>query len=123
VNLATRDDSGTVLRGCDALDSLLCAEVEQAPGCVSAACLAGLRALVQRLDTSFSELDGQDLDFFLSGSAPIVDRDGDGHAEALGSTSYGLGGPGVWSAIFKNRSGSAIVYGSWTAERAAAPSP
>jgi len=123
VNLATRDDSGTVLRGCDALDSLLCAEVEQAPGCVSAACLAGLKALVQRLDTSFSELDGQDLDFFLSGSAPIVDRDGDGHAEALGSTSYGLGGPGVWSAIFKNRSGSAIVYGSWTAERAAAPSP
>jgi hypothetical protein len=123
VNLATRDNSGTVLRGCDALDSLLCAEVEQAPGCVSAACLAGLKALAQRLDASFSALDGQDLDFFLSGPAPIVDRDGDGHADALGSTSYDLGGPGVWSAIFKNRSGSAIVYGSWTAERAAAPSP
>jgi len=63
VNLATRDDSGTVLRGCDALDSLLCAEVEQAPGCVNAACLAGLKALAQLLDTSFSALDGQDLDF------------------------------------------------------------
>lgn len=123
MNLATRDDSGTVLRGCDALDSLLCAEVEQAQGCVSAACLSGLKALAQRLDTSFSALDGQDLDFFLSGSAPIVDRDGDGHADTLGSTSYDLGGPGVWSAIFKNRSGSASVYGSWRAERAAAPSP
>jgi hypothetical protein len=122
VNLATRDDSGTVLRGCDALDSLLCAEVEQAPGCVNVACRAGLRALAQRLDTSFSALDGQDLDFVLSGSAPMVDRDGDGHADALGSTSYDLGGPGVWSAIFKNRSGSASVYGSWTAERAATPS-
>jgi hypothetical protein len=119
VNLATRDESGTELRGCDALDSLLCAEAEQAPGCVSAACLSGLKALAQLLDTSFSALDGQDLDFFLSGSAPIVDRDGDGRADALGSTSYDLGGPGVWSAVFKNRSGNAPIYGSWTAERAA----
>jgi len=93
------------------------------PAVVNAACLAGLKALAQLLDTSFSALDGQDLDFLLSGSAPIVDRDGDGHADALGSTSYDLGGPGVWSAMFKNRSGSASVYGSWTAERAAAPSP
>jgi hypothetical protein len=123
VNLAARDDSGTVLRGCDALDSLLCAEVAQAPGCVRTACLDGLKALAQRLDASFSVLDGQDLDFFLSGSAPIVDRDGDGHAEALGSTSDALRGPGVWSALFKSSAGTASVYGSWTAEAAPAPSP
>ncbi len=84
-NLATRNENGTALRGCDALDSLLCAEVGQARGCVSAACLSGLQALSQRLDASFAALDGQDLDFFLSGSAPIVDRDGDGYADALGS--------------------------------------
>jgi len=122
VNMATRDESGTVLHGCDALDSLLCAEVEQAPGCVRAACLAGLKALAQRLDSSFSALDGRDLDFFLYGSAPIVDRDGDGHADTLGSTSYILGGPGLWSALFRSRSGNAPIYGSWTAERTAVPS-
>jgi hypothetical protein len=123
VNLATRDDNGAVLRGCDALDSLLCAEVAQTPGCVRDACILGLKALKQRLDTSFSALDGQGLDFFLSGSAPIVDRDGDGHAEALGSTSDALTGPGVWSALFKSSAGTASVYGTWTAQAAPTPSP
>jgi hypothetical protein len=123
MNLATRDDGGTVLRGCDALDSLLCAEIAQTPGCVRDACLSGLKALEQRLDTSFSALDGQGLDFFLSGSAPIVDRDGDGHADALGSTSDASTGPGVWSAIFKSSAGTASVYGTWTAEAAPAPNP
>ena len=123
MNLATLDDGGTVLHGCDALDSLLCAEAAQTPGCVRDACILGLEALEQRLDTSFSALDGQGLDFFLSGSAPIVDRDGDGHADALGSTSDALTGPGVWSAIFKSSAGTASVYGTWTAEAAPAPSP
>jgi len=123
MKLATRDDGGTVLHGCDALDSLLCAEVAQTPGCVRDACILGLEAFEQRLDTSFSALDGQGLDFFLSGSAPIVDRDGDGHADALGSTSDALTGPGVWSALFKSSAGSESVYGTWTAEAAPAPSP
>ena len=122
-NLATRDDGGTVLHGCDALDSLLCAEVAQTPGCVRDACILGLEALEQRLDTSFSALDGQGLDFFLSGSAPIVDRDRDGHADALGTTSDALMGPGVWSALFKSSAGSESVYGTWTAEAAPGPSP
>jgi hypothetical protein len=122
LKLATQNDSGTVLQGCDALDSLLCAEVEQPPGCVRAACLLGANALIQRLDASFSALDGQNLDFFLSGSAPIVDRDGDGHADALGSNTT-LAGPGLWSGTFKSRTGPPTnVYGSWTAERASAPS-
>ena len=120
-NLATRTEGGTLLRGCDALDSLLCAEVNQAPGCVRAACLSGLDALSQRLDASFAALDGQDLDFFLSGSAPLVDRDGDGHADALGSNTTSAG-PGLWSGTFKSRTGPPTnVYGSWTAERAATP--
>jgi hypothetical protein len=120
--LATRNDSGTLVRGCDALDSLLCAEASQAPGCVRAACLSGLDALSQRLDASFAALDGQDLDFFLSGSAPLVDRDADGHADALGSNTTSAG-PGLWSGTFKSRTGPPTnVYGSWTAERAAVPS-
>jgi hypothetical protein len=127
-NLATRNEKGTTLRGCAAMDSLLCDEVGQGHGCVSAACLSGLQALVQRLDASFAALDGQDLDFFLSGSAPIVDRDGDGHADALGcdsnvaaSSSCTLVGPGLWLSIFKSRAGTAKLYGSWTAERTYAP--
>jgi hypothetical protein len=122
-NLATHNENGTALRGCDALDSLLCAEVGQASGCVSAACVSGLQALSQRLDASFAALDGQDLDFFLSGSAPIIDRDGDGHADALGSANPAASsspvstGPGLWLSTFKNRTGTTNVYGSWSAER------
>ncbi len=127
-NLARRDENGTTLRGCDALDSLLCAEVGQARGCLSAACLSGLQALIQRLDASFTALDGQDLDFYLSGIAPIVDRDGDGYADALGcdtsaaaSSSSASGGPGLWLSTFRSRTGITNLYGSWTAERYLAP--
>jgi hypothetical protein len=128
VNLATRDEGGTTLRGCEALDSLLCAEVGQAPGCVGAACRDGVAALIRRLDTSFAALDGPDLDFFLSGDAPMVDRDGDGSADALGGGTSGLPSsvpvaPGLWSASFRSRSGITTIYGSWTAERVPAPSP
>ena len=128
-NLATRQEGGTTLRSCDALDSLLCEEVGQARGCLSAACLSGLQALSQRLDASFAALDGQGLDFFLSGSAPIVDRDGDGYADALGSDtnaapspSSALQGPGLWSSAFKSRTGETDLYGLWTAERVSSPS-
>jgi hypothetical protein len=127
-NLATRKENGTTLRGCDALDSLLCDEMGQARGCLSAACLSGLQALIQRLDASFAALDGQDLDFFLSGRAPIVDRDGDGYADALGcdtnaaaSSSSICAGPGLWLSTFKSRTGTTTLYGSWTSGRASAP--
>ena len=104
------------------------AEVGQAPGCVSAACRDGLAALIRRLDTGFAALDGQDLDFFLSGDAPMVDRDGDGSADALGGSTSGipssvLVAPGLWSASFRSRSGITTIYGSWTAEQAPAPVP
>jgi hypothetical protein len=93
---------------------------------VSAACLSGLQALIQRLDASFSALDGRDLDFFLSGSAPIVDRDGDGQADALGSKAPSSSSPspglGLWSATFKSRTGTTDVLGCpWTADREDAP--
>jgi hypothetical protein len=117
--LATRDENGTVLQGCDALDSLLCAEAGRTRGCVRAACLSGLESLIERLDTSFAALDGQDLDFLLSGWASIVDRNGDGHADALGSSTE----VGIWSGVFKSLAGTTNIYGSWTAERQAAPVP
>jgi hypothetical protein len=111
-NLAILGENGTVLKGCDALDSLLCAEVSQARGCLQAACLAGLEALIGRLDSSFAALDGPSLDFSLSGSAPIVDRDGDGIADALGSSQSGY-----WSGTFNTHP----AVGTWTAERAPTP--
>src|SRR5205814_3215543 len=36
--LASRDDNGTVLAGCPALDSLLCADLGQPRGCLATAC-------------------------------------------------------------------------------------
>jgi len=122
VGLGQRVDQGTVQGGCDALDAVLCDQIKQPRGSLLSACKAGLNMLASRLAGAFAGLDGTDLDFrLLSGSAPLVDLDGDGHADAMGQT-RGVGsspaaGPGLWSGQIDSRSGRYIVYGSWTASR------
>jgi hypothetical protein len=111
--LATRNDGGTILTGCAALDALLCADLGEARGCALVPCTEGLAALRQRLDAGFSAMDGDDLDFVLGGTAPIVDSDGDGQADALGGT---LGGE--WSGEVRGRGGRSMLSGSWSAVRA-----
>ncbi len=105
---ATRSPRNTMLRGCDALDSLLCEEVGLDRGCIKPACQAGLERLGQTLDASFAVLDGPGLDFFLSGSAPLVDLDGNKQADTLANS--------FMTANFTTPSPS-IVIGSWSAER------
>jgi hypothetical protein len=113
VQLATRKEGETVQTGCAALDALLCDDVGEPRGCMTAACLSGLEALTKKLETSFTALDGVDLDFSLYGKATPVDRNGDRKADSLSK--------GWWSGTFKGRkdgSGKGTpVYGSWTAER------
>jgi hypothetical protein len=111
--LASRNEGGTILTGCAALDGLLCADLGQAAGCALAACTEGLATLRQRLDAGFAAMDGDDLDFVLGGLAPLVDSDGDGQVDSLGGS---IGGS--WSGEVRGRGGPSPVSGSWSALRA-----
>jgi hypothetical protein len=115
---ASRDDRGTPVTGCAALDSLLCADVGEPRGCLMAACTEGLTALGRRLTAGFSALDGDDLDLVLGGSVPVLDRDGDGRADALGLVNQPPNSsPGLWSGDLRSRGGPSAFAGVWTAER------
>ena len=87
--------TGATVSGCDALDALVCADVGRETGCVRAACMAGLDMLARKLDDAFVSADGDGADLSLSGSASLVDDDGDGVAEALGRAGTA---PGLWTA-------------------------
>ena len=120
--LAQLNDRGTVLTGCAALDAAVCDGVNQPRSCVMSACQVGLDALASRLAGAFGALDGDGLDFFLSGLAPVVDLNGDGQVDALGiagaAGAVGGGpGPGLWSAEIRGSAGSSVTYGSWSASR------
>ena len=119
--LAHVSDQGTVLSGCSALDAAVCDQLKQGRGCLLDACTKGLGALAFKLAGAFDSLDGKALDFFLSGSTPVVDLDGDGRADALGLGGRAgsvSAGPGLWSAAVNAQGGMYFVGGSWTASRA-----
>jgi len=120
--LAQRMDQGTLLSGCIALDAALCDQFNQARNCLVDACEKGLSALATKLAGSFDNLDGTDLDFYLSGFAPVVDLDGDGRVDALGlgvRAGSISANPGLWSAWLDAQEGGSFIAGSWTASRLA----
>jgi hypothetical protein len=118
VSMARFIDKGKVLTGCAALDATVCDQTGNPRGCLAGACRNGLDALARKLTDSFSNLDGNDLDLYLSGSAPVVDLNGDRRADALGIRSSTLAvGTGLWAAEVRSRAGSYSVYGSWAATR------
>jgi hypothetical protein len=113
-------DPSAVLTNCAAFDAVACDQIGQVRGCVLDACKQGLNALSNRLAAVFDDLDGDDLDFVLSGSAPVIDFDGDGRAEQLGMAqpvSGVVAGPGLWSAEILGRAGAYATFGSWFAVR------
>jgi hypothetical protein len=117
--LAQLTDQGNVLSGCSALDAALCDQFNQARHCLLDACQSGLSALATKLARAFSNLDGTDLDFYLSGFAPVVDLDGDGRVDAMGQGVHaGIPtSPGLWSAWLDAQGGGSFIAGSWTASR------
>jgi hypothetical protein len=120
VALAQGNDPADPLTGCDALDAVICDSEAQPRGCAIEACRLGLDALAEELAGAFASLDGDGLDFWLAGSAPVIDLDADGLADRLGMASDAGGvapGPGLWSAQVAARSGNYAVYGYWTAAR------
>ena len=118
--LAQEIDQGNVLSGCYALDAAVCDQLNQSRLCLLDACQRGLAALAARLAGAFDSLDGVGLDFFLSGSTPVVDLDGDGRADALGLGGRAgtvAAGPGLWSATLDAQGGGYVISGSWTATK------
>ncbi len=118
--LAQKIDQGDVLSGCDALDAAVCDQLGLPRLCVLDACQSGLAALAAVLAKAFDGLNGNGLDFFLSGSTPVVDLDGDGVADALGQGGRPgsvSAGPGLWSATFDAQGGGYVIYGSWSASK------
>ncbi len=102
--------------GCGALDAVVCADLGESSGCLGMACIQGLSTLTRHLEGSFSALDGEDLDFHMQGVVPVVDRDNDKVAEALGGLS-GVVSPGVWIGEVRSRAGNTPVTGFWAADR------
>jgi hypothetical protein len=116
--LAQRNDSTGSLTGCEALDASACEHVGQPRGCLRQACQVGLARLATTLAQPFDSLDGSGLDFWLSGSAPVIDLEANGRADALGmagGTGGVVAGPGLWSAVLEAGSGNYVTYGTWAA--------
>jgi hypothetical protein len=113
---ATYVDRGTTYKGCPALAALICPLVGAADGCLVTACQAGVAALGRRLAAVFAGINGSGLDLFLEGTAPLIERDGDGRADSFGwllPSSF----PGVWSGDLRAGEEQHAVRGIFTADR------
>lgn len=111
-------DGNSQRRGCQALDTLLCDTLAHPRGCLLAVCREGQDALAHKLEISFERLNGVGNDFhFLSGAGAVLDMDGDGRADSLGT----LDSPGLWSAESLRTTSRQQIYGSWTATRQSLP--
>ena len=85
-------------------------------GCLVDACQAGVAALGRRLAGSSPRSTAAGLDLFLEGTAPLIERDGDGRADSFGwllPSSF----PGVWSGNLRAGEEQHAVRGIFTADR------
>jgi hypothetical protein len=103
--------------GCAALDHVLCPAAGSAEQCLATACPAGLSALVARLDAVFDAADGQGLDLYLAGSAPLIDMHGDGIAHQLGSNLNEPSAIASWAVDLRTATGAARLTTSFTGAR------
>jgi hypothetical protein len=113
---ASYTDRNTTFKGCPALAALVCPLVGAADGCLVEACQAGVAALGRRLSAVFSRLNGSGLDLFLEGTAPLIERDGDGRADSFGWL-LPTSPPGVWSGTLTVGEEQHAVRGIFTADR------
>ena len=112
--LAHSDDGAA--SGCAAFDRALCAAVGRAPGCLAAACPAGLSALAKVLDSAFDAADGTGLDLYLSGSAPLTGQS-DGSAYQLGGIQGDPTAVASWSVDLRTAAGRARTKATWAGVR------
>jgi hypothetical protein len=118
--LAALARSDASMTGCAAFDRVLCAAVGADAGCLATACPAGLLALTGKLDAAFDAADGTGLDFYLSGSAGMIDSRSDGKAHILGSVLGEVGDPtaiATWSVDLLTASGRTRVAATFSGTR------
>jgi len=111
-----RSEDGEV-SACAAYDRVLCAALGSGPGCLATACPAGLGALAAKLDGAFDAADGTGLDFYLSGSAPLLDPHNDGVASVLGQVAGDPTAIASWSIDLRTATGRARVMASFSGVR------
>lgn len=108
-----RSEDGAV-SGCAAFDRALCAAVGAEPGCLARSCPPGLSTLATRLDSVFDTADGTGLDFYMSGSAQVIDMHDSGTASRLGADQKGTAS---WTIDVRTAAGRARVIASFDAPR------
>jgi hypothetical protein len=101
---------------CAAFDDALCAAVGRAPGCLAAACPAGLSTLAAKLEAAFDAADGTGLDLYLAGWASLLDTHGDGSARQLGSPSDPTAGA-QWSVDLRTAAGRSRITAAFEGVR------
>jgi len=97
-----KDADGSDVAGCAAFNALLCPIAGGDQTCLSAACSDGLGALIARLRGGFDAANGTGLDFYLAGSAPVLNTQGGASAHQLGDDQTA---PGRWSVDLQTAAG------------------
>ena len=97
-----KDADGSDVTGCAAFNALLCPIAGGDQTCLSAACSDGLGALIARLRGGFNAANGSGLDFYLAGSAPVLNTQGGASAHQLGMDGTA---PARWSVDLQTAAG------------------
>ena len=96
---------------CEQIDALICAQLHYASGCAVQACQTAVDALGARFDRGFEEATSTGVSSLslLAGRASLVDLDGDGQAEQLGTKLA----PGIWNAALETSDGTISIQATF----------
>jgi hypothetical protein len=100
-----KDEDDSDVTGCAAFNALLCPIAGGDKSCLLAACSGGLGALIARLRGAFDAANGSGLDFYLAGSAPVLNTQGGASAHQLGSNLETPTAPATWSVDLQTAAG------------------
>jgi hypothetical protein len=112
-----RDADGSNVAGCAAFNALLCPIAGGDESCLSTACSDGLGALLARLRGGFDAANGTGLDFYLAGSAPVLNTHGGASAHQLGSNLDDRSAPATWSVDLRTAAGRSQLSTSFVGLR------
>lgn len=113
--LAASFDDGAGATGCDAVSAIACSAASRPATCLAAGCSAAAAALDARLLAWLDVLDAAGLDFSLSGSAQIEDRDFDRSVDTVGAGPTLL--EGSWDVQLVTGAGTSLGVGAFGGER------
>jgi hypothetical protein len=110
------EDTSDTFFGCAAMDHALCPQAGLGEGCLIAACADGLAVMAAQLYASFDPADGQDLDLYLAGSAPLLDASGTGTTRGLGDNED-MSKLAIWTVDLRTRLGRSTLGAKFSGAR------